>query len=324
MNSQGALRILLFGDGAWATESLLRLHRDERWQVVGLVLRVTPSEQTLATLARGLSIPILQPIKVNAPEFLEQVKLLAPNLGLSISYNQILGLPLLQTAPLGFVNFHAGKLPRYRGRNVVNWAIINGETEIGLTAHFVDEGIDTGDVIRQHTLPIGWTDTYGDVLARLVAYFPDFVTETLESLVTGDYERRPQDPAQGTYFAGRGPGDEWLDWGDTSYNLHNKVRAISRPGPGARTTVAQEPVIVWRAFFDPSWPRYLATTGQVVGRNADGVLVKTSDSVLLLKEIEFGGSHSVTPHWPVGTRLGTNPATTLSALLARLKLIGLV
>ncbi len=320
---QTAMRIILFGDGAWATRSLVRLHQTKRWQVAGLVLRVEPSDPTLAKTARDLSIPILCPQKINAPEFVEQIRVLAPDLNLSISYNQILGLPMIKTAPLGFVNFHAGKLPFYRGRNVINWALINGETEVGLTAHFVDEGIDTGDIILQQTLPVGWTDTYGDVLRRLVDYFPTFVRQTVELLATGDYERRVQDVSQGTYFAGREAGDEWLDWGDTSYNLHNKVRAVSRPGPGARTTVCDEPIIIWRAFYDSSSPKYLATPGQVVGRNVEGVLVKTGDSTLLVQEVELVNHPCMTPRWPIGTRLGTNPATILSALLARLKLIGL-
>ena len=103
----------------------------------------------------------------------------SPDLNLSVSYDQIIRRPLLEAAPLGFVNFHAGKLPIYRGRNVVNWALINGETEIGLTAHFMDEGIDTGDILLQRTLPIAWTDTYGDVLSRVVDAFPDLVRDAV-------------------------------------------------------------------------------------------------------------------------------------------------
>lgn len=260
----------------------------------------------------------MQPDSVNGIEFIEHVKLLAPDLNISISYNQIFGPIILSSTPLGTVNFHAGKLPFYRGRNVINWAIINGEVEIGLSAHFVDEGIDTGDVIMQEMLPINWTDTYGDVLDRLVEHFPSFVWNTLERITTSTYTRRPQDPAQGTYFAGREVGDEWLDWSDTSFNLHNKVRAISRPGPGGRTMLGEEPIIVWKAFYDQAWAKYIATPGQVVGRLADGVLVKTGDSTLLIKEVEFAHSVCVTPHWPIGTRVGINPATNLSAILERL------
>jgi methionyl-tRNA formyltransferase len=315
------MRILLFGDGAWAANSLMRLQQTERAQIVGVVLRSSPSDDTLARVAQEFGLRVFRPENVNEAEFVELVRRLNPDLNLSISYNQILQPPVIQTAPLGFVNFHAGKLPLYRGRNVINWALINGEKEIGLTAHFVDEGIDTGDIILQHTLPIAWTDNYGDVLMSVVDYFPAFVDQTVERLVSGDYERRPQGVLEGSYFAGRETGDEWLDWNDTSFNLHNKVRAISRPGPGARTILGFDPVIVWRAFYDPTWPNYLATPGQVVGRCLEGVLVKTANSTLLIKEVQFVDGPTIVPRWPIGTRLGVNAGAQLEMLLGRLKLI---
>lgn len=323
MSSETALKILLFGDGAWATDSLVRLHADDRFRVIAVVQRVQPSEDTLGVAAHQLNLSVVQPGNVNSGDFLRYVKWLSPDLCLSISYNQILRTPLLQTAPLGTINFHAGKLPYYRGRNVINWAIINGETEIGLTSHFADEGIDTGDIIHQELLPIEWTDTYGDVLARIVKRFPDFVMRTVESVAAGNYERRSQRDAAGTYFGAREAGDEWLDWSDTSFNIHNKIRAISRPGPGARTMMGTEPLIVWRAFFDPASPKYLATPGRVVGRNSEGVLVKTGDSTILVQEVQFSNSNCLTPQWPIGTRMGINAATQLTAVLSRLHSLGL-
>jgi methionyl-tRNA formyltransferase len=323
LSSATPLQILLFGDGAWAADSLLRLHSNARIEVLAVVQRVQPSEETLAKTARDLKIPIVQPRNVNSDDFVRYVRLLYPHLSLSISYNQILKAPLLQTAPLGTVNFHAGKLPYYRGRNVINWAIINGETEIGLTSHFVDEGIDTGDIIHQETLPIEWTDTYGDVLTRVVNRFPDFVMRTVLSLISGDYERRSQTDVTGTYFGAREVGDEWLDWSDTSFNIHNKIRGISRPAPGAKTMLGNESLTVWRAFFDPSSPRYLATPGQVVGRNSAGAVVKTGDSTILVQEVEYANNESFTPQWPIGTRLGINPATQLTTVLSQLHRLGL-
>ena len=111
--------------------------------------------------------------------------------------------PVLDTARLSFVNFHAGKLPFYRGRNVINWAIINGETEIGLTAHVVDEGIDTGDIVLQKTLPIGWTDTYGDVLTRIVDNFPDFVSRANSSFLVQTFPSTSPFGFNGRFFYGR-------------------------------------------------------------------------------------------------------------------------
>jgi methionyl-tRNA formyltransferase len=311
------VKILFFGDGAWAADSLRRLVANP-WTVLAVVLRRHPSSESLEIAARDLGLPVLQPGNVNSPEFLEIVRSFAPDLNVSVSYDQIVRRPLLESAPLGFVNFHAGKLPRYRGKNVVNWALINGETEIGITGHYMDEGIDTGDILLQRTLPIGWTDTYGDVLDRVVAAFPDLVERALGMIADGTATRRPQAHLPGTYFAARRDGDEWLDWSDTSRHLHNKVRAITRPGPGALTLHEGEPVVIWRAHWDPAWPSYLATPGEVVGRRDDGVMVKTGDSTLLVLEAGVPGGPGSVPGWPPGTRLGLG-ADAVPALLKRIR-----
>jgi methionyl-tRNA formyltransferase len=298
-------RLVLFGDGAWAADSLLRL-AGRRRHVVGVVVRARPSDVTLRTAARALGIPVLQPSDVNDPTFADALRALAPDLGLSIAYDQILHRPILDSLPLGCLNYHAGNLPRYRGRNVINWAIINGEREIGVTAHFMDDGVDTGDILLQRTLPIGWTDTYGDVLDRVIQAIPGLVEESVDLVVRGGYSVTRQVDLPGTYFGAREPGDEWLDWSDTSVNLHNKIRAISRPAPGARTLVNGQTVLIWRAYCDPAWPAYIATPGQVVGRRPDaGVIVKTGDATLLVQEIECEGRTGA-PQWKVGTRLGAS------------------
>ena len=300
------LRILFFGDGQWATTSLLRLH-EQGWPIQGVVLRSRPTDPSLAEAAQRLGLQVWQPPRVNAPEFVDKVSSLSPDLCVSVSYDQILKAPIRDVAPQGFINFHAGKLPLYRGRNVVNWAIINGETEIGITAHYLDDGIDTGDIILQRTLPISWTETYGEVLKRVVEKIPDMVIETVNLIARGEAQRIPQAHLPGTYFAARTVGDEWLDWSDTSRNLHNKIRAITHPGPGARSTLQGRVIIIWRAFYDPSWPKYIANPGQVVGRTyGEGVIVKTGDATMLVQETQFEDGPASTPDWSIGTRLGMN------------------
>lgn len=315
------MRILLFGDGPWATNSLQRLAQ-EGYAILGVVVRTKPTDPELLASAETLHLPILQPQKVNDPEFVSEVKALEPDLNLSVSYDQILRPTVLRMAPLGFVNIHAGKLPYYRGRNVITWAIINNETEIGLTAHYLDEGIDTGDIILQRTFPIHWVDTYGDVLNRVVDACPDLVSETVQLISSGQVQSNPQAQLAGTYFAGRGEGDEWLDWADNSLNLYNKIRAISHPGPGARTLLGEHVVVVWKASYEPDWPVYKATPGQVVGRRSDdGVIVKTGDSTLLLQRVQVGTSEIQTPGWHIGTRLGTNLCAYAHTLENRVKVM---
>lgn len=318
--SSSVSKILYFADGVWATNSLRRL-LDEGQRVVGVVLRTKPSDPGLAELAQACGIPVHQPANIGSPEFLETVRRISPDLLVSVSFNQIFKKKLLGLAPGGAVNFHSGKLPLYRGRNVVNWAIINGETEIGMTAHCIDEDIDTGDIILQKTLPILWTDTYGDVLNKLFEAFPSLVSEAITLISSrgracGDQQK----PGLGTYFAGREEPDEWLDWSETSTSLYNKIRGITRPGPGARTLVGDDVVRVWKASYDPSWPKYKATPGQVVGRIKNrGVIVKTGDSTILLEEVQSQGSSPLTPDWKIGTRLGVNLAHYVHVLERRVR-----
>lgn len=318
MTDGRSLRLALFGDGAWAADTLVRLNEAGHRVAVG-VLRERPSDGALGEACARCGVPVLAPADASAPAFLAALRGYAPDLLLSVSYNQILKRAALDCAPLGAINMHAGKLPFYRGRNVINWAIINGETEIGLTSHYIDEDVDTGDIIVQQTLPIGWTDTYGDVLARVVAALPGLAVDTVNAIADGSATRCPQAHLAGTYFGGRENGDEWLDWSDSSEHLHNKVRAITHPGPGARTMLGHSELTIWRAHFDRNWPRYFATPGQVVGRERGrGVLVKTGDSTLLVQEVQLPGKARSVPAWRIGTRLGVDVAAALRAVQDRL------
>jgi len=312
------MRILFFGDGQWATDSLRRLSQTGH-DLAGLVLRTVPSDPSLAELGRELGLVTLQPRQVNAPEFVAKVQALAPELNLSVSYDQVLRAPILASAPRGFINLHAGMLPFYRGRNILNWALINGESEVGVTAHFVDEGLDTGDIIVQRGLPVLWEDTYREVLDKVVAALPEVMMEAVELVAGGAPPRRIQSHLMGSYCTQRLPGDEWVDWSDSSRNIYNKIRAITRPGPGARTQLGREAVTLWRAKYDPAWTRFLGIPGQVVGRLAGrGVVVKTGDSVVLLAEVQTAGEGTMIPTWPVGTRLGLDPWRRLRELEDRL------
>jgi methionyl-tRNA formyltransferase len=266
------------------------------------VLRAEPTDDALGQAAARAGIPVEQPRSINAPDVVARLAALRPDLLVSVAYNQILRSEARGAAPLGALNLHAGKLPFYRGRNVVNWALINGEAEIGITAHLMDDGIDTGDIVLQRTLPVGWTDTYGDLLERIIDAVPALAVEAVD-LVAAGAPVRPQRHLVGTYFGGRGPGDEWIDWSDSSVRLHNFIRAITRPGPGARTSLDGTEIVVWRAYHDRGWPSYIAIPGQVVGRGQGGAIVKTGDSTLLVQEIETNGRCGL-PDWPVGTRLG--------------------
>ncbi len=310
------MKILYFGDASWGAAALRQLVAAGR-EIAGVVLRVKPTDDELSQAAAELGLPVYQPPRCNAPDFLDLVRSLQPDLNLSVSYDQILRQPILDTAPRGFVNFHAGKLPWYRGRSVLNWTLINGEQEIGLTSHFVDQGIDTGDIILQRTLPVYWEDDYRSLLDRVVPQFPRLVVDTVELLACGNYERRKQSHLPGSYFPQRGPGDEWIDWNTPSRKIYNKIRGISAPGPGARSFLGEREIILWRASYDPDWPQYEATAGVVVGIEPDqGVRIKTADSTLVLQKVEYVDEpgQQRKPEFRIGTRFGVNLAQRVREL----------
>jgi len=307
------MRLVYFGDGIWAAKCLQRLLHDGH-RVLAVVLRSRPSDNSLAELAERAGIPTRAPGRVNASEFVSWIQMLEPDLNISMSYDQILRRPIIESAPKGFINCHAGKLPYYRGRNVINWAIINNEKDIGLTVHYVDEGIDTGDMILQRILPITWEDTYGSVLAKVRDAFPGLLSEAVRLIETGEVQRQPQAHLDGTYFSGRIPGDEWIDWSDISLNIYNKIRAITHPGPGARTLLGERTLIIWQAQYDPDWPKYIATPGEVVGVvPGNGVKVKTGDSILILNSVQFVNEDvsERIPDFRIGTRFGLNLIETI-------------
>lgn len=313
------MRIVFFGDSVWGAAGLGGLLRDGH-TIPLVVLRRRPSDDAMQQAAANAAIPTAQPANVNAPEFVERIRELAPDLNVSMSYEQILQPAILEAAPQGFINGHAGRLPHYRGRNVINWAIINDEREIGLTVHYIDAGIDTGDIILQRTVAIEWTDDYATVLEKIYSTLPDLLVEAVRQIADGTAARTVQAALPGSYFSRRVPGDEWLDWSQSSRVLYNKIRAITRPGPGARTVLGSRELVIWRADYDPQWPAYLATPGEVVGREAEGVMVKTGDSTLRISSIQFADeAEPIRPTWRIGTRLGVDFLQTIRALQIRVQ-----
>jgi len=314
------MRILYFGDGVWALKALKHLMEEDH-AVCAIVLRNRPSDDSLAEFAKKNNIMVVQPQAANASEFVDWVKSQEPELNISMSYDQILQRPILQTAPFGFINCHAGKLPFYRGRNVINWAIINNEKEIGLTIHYVDEEIDTGDIILQRSLPIDWQDTYASVLVKVEDAFPELLSTAVKLIAENKVKPQPQYRKQGTYFGKRIIGDEWIDWEDTSLNIYNKIRAITHPGPGAQTLLDSKVLSIWKASYDLTWPKYIATPGEVVGIAKNrGIKVKTGDSTIVVESVQFKDQNKseIIPQFKIGTRLGSNVVKTLKQLQSQI------
>ena len=304
------IKIGYFGDGPWASLALFHIaDKPEQFSVRFITPRYDTQDPKLKEWAQELDVPFLPHSNVNDGAFIETIAAFECDVFVSMSFNQILKIELIETPPMGFINCHAGALPFYRGRNPLNWVLINGEKEFGVTVHYMDEGIDTGDIIKQNMVPIAPNDDYGDLLKKAHNSCADTLIEALLAIEEDSADRIEQKSIHpvGFYCGKRGPGDEWINWSGTTQNIHNFIRGIALPGPGARAMMGEEEVALLESRLIGDAPHYKGTNGEVVGRSDEGVMIKTGDSTLLITKAcmikEGNVTDAIRPRWRIGTRL---------------------
>lgn len=288
MSASKKFRIGYFADGPWSHEAFKLLNGDNSIEIAFIMPRVDTVDETLKEFALEFNIEYLFPEKINTPSFLKKAKRYNCDLFVSMSFNQIFRKPVIDTPRKKTINCHAGKLPFYRGRNILNWALINDEKEFGITVHFVDEGIDTGDIILQRTFPITDRDDYNSLLQIAYKECAFILYDAVKLIQKGKYtvtEQKKIHPV-GFYCGRRGPGDEIIDWNNDSRTLFNFIRAIAAPGPKAHTTCKGNVVRINRARLVEGAPNYVNTPGQLLYKTEEGFWVKTKDSFIEILEIE--------------------------------------
>ena len=201
---------------------------------------------SVARTAADYDIPTIVPEDPNLAGVVARVAATRPDFLFSFYYRLMLKGPVLAVAPRGALNMHGSLLPKYRGRVPVNWAIIHGETETGATLHYMTEKPDNGDIVAQAAVPILPDDTAGEVFGKVTLAAEAILHETLPALIAGTAPRRPQDLRLGSYFGGRRPEDGVVDWSKSAAEIHNLVRAVAPPYPGARTTLDGKPARILR------------------------------------------------------------------------------
>lgn len=206
---------------------------------VGLVVTHldAPQEQiwfdSVAETAKLAGLACITPEDPNTPAVLERCRQAQPDLIFSFYYRHMLQAPLLALARLGAYNMHGSLLPKYRGRAPVNWAVLHGERETGATLHLMHPKPDAGPIVDQMAVPILRDDTAHQVFAKVVVASELILMRSLPALMTGTAVLHPQDVRQGSYFGGRRPEDGRLPRGACAQALHNLVRAVAPPYPGA-------------------------------------------------------------------------------------------
>ena len=285
--SNKILKIGYFADGPWSHNAFLKIINDSRFEIKFIIPRFNSNDKTLLNFSQKYKIDYIELNDVNSETSLKKLANYSCDIFVSMSFNQIFRQKIINLTPTGIINCHAGKLPLYRGRNILNWVLINDEKEFGITVHFIDEGIDTGDVIYQKTFSISDSDNYNSLLKIAHIECAKILHKSLIKIVNDNYSRINQDSINpnGFYCGIRGKGDEIINWNNKSRVIFNFIRALVNPGPVAKTFHKKNEIIINNSKFLKHAPKYIGTPGQVLSKTKNGFLIKTKDTFIEISEI---------------------------------------
>lgn len=241
----------------------------------------------VATLAAELDIPLFQPQKIKAGESVEKIKALDPDLIITAAYGQILPKELLETPRLGAINVHASLLPRHRGGAPIHRAILEGDEESGISIMYMEEGLDSGDIIRQQSVPITDSDDTGTLHDKLCEIGAELLIETLPSVLDGTNDMRRQDGSKVTVSPNISKADEKLDFTNGARAVFNHIRGLS-PWPGAHTTMDGKRLKIYGA--NAPHGKSQNAPGTVEAVTDSGFTVVCGDGLLIeITEVQLAG-----------------------------------
>ena len=252
---------------------------------------LSPSPVKAAALRLG--VPVYQPERIRRPESAAHLRELAPDLMVVVGYGQIIPQSIIDMAPLGIINVHGSLLPKYRGAAPIQWAILNGDAQTGVTIMKMDAGLDTGPMLTQATTPIASTDNAQTLHDRLAELGGELLVKTIPDFVAGKITQQPQ-PAEGVNYARKiSKEDGLIDWSQPSQVIWNRVRGFT-PWPGAFThfPVESQPRLlkVWSAEVEPNLS---GAPGTILRADKD-VVVACGQQALRILQLQREGGRRMT------------------------------
>ncbi|WP_114638194.1 formyltransferase [Polynucleobacter necessarius] len=229
---------------------------------------------SVAKLCADKKISFITPTANELPDLIPKLQALAPDYIFSFYYRYMIPAQILACARIAALNMHGSLLPKYRGRAPVNWAILHGESETGATLHVMEVKPDAGDIVGQAAVPIGPDETATDVFEKVTQAAVEVMEQALPSLIQGKIPRKANELEKGSYFGGRKPADGQIHWKQTAQQVHNLVRAVAPPYPGAFTNHQGKTMIVAKTSLKGPFPADLdlgAVGIQVVDNQVFGI-----------------------------------------------------
>ena len=287
------MRIVFMGAGEIGVPTLQALLNSEH-EVVGVVtqpdkpvgrsqlIEPPPIKKALS----GTNIPVLQPARIKDRQAIEEIRALRPDVMVVMAYGQILPRGVLEIPEIACLNLHASLLPRWRGAAPIQAAIAAGDREIGITVMYMDEGLDTGDILFQRTIDILPADTGGALHDRLAGVAPETLLESLDLLAKGKAPRTPQDNAVATYAPKLKREDGKIEWSDPADAIERKIRAFD-PWPGAFMTVSTDGTRNLK-IFSATVIDLRGKPGKIL-RSENELVVAAGEDALSLGEVQLEG-----------------------------------
>ena len=288
------MRVVFMGTPDFAVGTLEAIC-DAGYEVAGLVTQpdkakgrskeLVPTPVKAAALARGLNV--FQPVKIRDAQAIEAVRQMKPDVIVVVAFGQIIPQEILDMAPYGCLNVHASLLPAYRGAAPIQWAVLNGDEESGVTIMRMDAGLDTGDVIAKKVVKLAADETSGSLFDRLSAEGAKFLVETLPSVFDGTavYEKQPEEST--TPYAGmiqKKMGE--INWNDSAEKIERLVRGMN-PWPSAYTKLDGKTLKIWKAHVEK--PEMTGDVGKIVRMDKKGMYVQTGEGILCVDELQIEG-----------------------------------
>lgn len=292
------MRVVLFGQGPKATAVLQKLI-DLGQEVVGVfVADVDKHEKVNYKKPLTLAMEHFIPDHYRGGSDEKVLRELMPDIIFVVGWRYKIPKEQYSIPSKGTIVFHDSLLPKYRGFAPTNWAIINGETKTGATMFYIDEGIDSGDIIGQAEIPITLDDDAKTVETKVTSAYVGLLETYLPLIKADRVNRKPQDGRQATYTCKRIPEDGLIDWGKSTRKILNLIRGTTDPYPGAFTYLHDNnklcKLMIWKASLDGEWKDYV---GRIHGRVVDiikgrGVVALTGGGTILIEEVSIGnGDH---------------------------------
>ncbi|MBQ8591918.1 MAG: methionyl-tRNA formyltransferase [Lachnospiraceae bacterium] len=239
------------------------------------------------------NLPVFQPVKIKTPEAIETLKTYDADIYVVAAFGQILSQEILDMPKYGCVNIHASLLPKYRGSAPIQWAIINGETETGVTIQQMNAGVDTGDILCKAIVPIAAKETGASLFDKLSEAGAKLIVEALKQIEAGTLIAEPQDDSQATHAKMLTKSLGHIDWTQSAVTIERLIRGLNS-WPSAYTSLRGKTLKIWEADVAEDVQEQKGTPGTVIGVTKDAIVVQTGEGVLQLSNIQLEGKKRMT------------------------------